>query len=206
MVARRRGWGGDPPETDDEARRRIIEAATELLTQRSCALLLSDVADSLNVARQTVYKYFPSADALVTAAALVLVDEVIDTVARRTDPSDGPGTAVVDAVVAAVEIVNDSAVLRHAFRHSEHLHLATGVVSRMTRGQVVITLRQTGIDWTGLGYSPGDLDDIADLALRMLQSQLLSPDDSGDPGELRAKLLRWIRPAIDAGVTQASTD
>ena len=66
--------------------------------------------------------------------------------------------------------------------------------------------RQTGIDWTGLGYSPGDLDDIADLALRMLQSQLLSPDDSGDPGELRAKLLRWIRPAIDAGVTQASTD
>lgn len=64
-MARRRGWGGSPPGTDEEATRRIVDTAVDLIAQTGAAISIAEVAESLGVIRQTVYRYFPSADALM---------------------------------------------------------------------------------------------------------------------------------------------
>lgn len=54
------GWGGNPPRTEDEARQRIIDAATRCIDRRGVArTTLSDVATELDVTRPTVYRYYP---------------------------------------------------------------------------------------------------------------------------------------------------
>ena len=80
MARKRRGWGGDPPDTDDEATRRIITAAVDLIARTGSTITIADVAESLGVIRQTVYRYFPTADELMRAAAIY---------AERFSDSDG---------------------------------------------------------------------------------------------------------------------
>ncbi|MGI9206700.1 MAG: TetR family transcriptional regulator, partial [Rhodococcus sp. (in: high G+C Gram-positive bacteria)] len=60
-MARRRGWGGRPPVDDEEATQRIVAAAVELIAQSGAEISIADVAQSLGVIRQTVYRYFASA-------------------------------------------------------------------------------------------------------------------------------------------------
>src|SRR5690625_7426390 len=77
-MARRRGWGGHPPQTDGEAAQRVVEAAVELIDTTGAPVTIADVASSLGVTRQTVYRYFPTADALMRAAAVASVDGFFD--------------------------------------------------------------------------------------------------------------------------------
>ncbi len=54
MARKRRGWGGNPPETDEEATRRIVAAAVDLIAETGSAITIADVAGSLGVIRQSV--------------------------------------------------------------------------------------------------------------------------------------------------------
>jgi AcrR family transcriptional regulator len=55
----RRGWGGSPPADDEEARKRIVDAAIRLIERRGAQRTsLSDVAAFLSVTRPTVYRHF----------------------------------------------------------------------------------------------------------------------------------------------------
>ena len=78
MARKRRGWGGDPPATDDEAAQRIVATAVELIAETGAAITIADVAESLGVIRQTVYRYFPTADELMRAAAIASVAVSVD--------------------------------------------------------------------------------------------------------------------------------
>ncbi len=80
-MARRRGWGGRPPVDDEEATQRIVAAAVELIAQSGAEISIADVAQSLGVIRQTVYRYFASADALMRAAAIASVEGFLDRLA-----------------------------------------------------------------------------------------------------------------------------
>lgn len=77
-MARRRGWDGQPPSSDEEAAERIVAAAVKLIGETGSAVSLADVAAELGVIRQTVYRYFPTADALMHAASLASVDGFLD--------------------------------------------------------------------------------------------------------------------------------
>jgi len=67
---RTHGWGGLTPTDDDEAATRILQAALALVRETGSAPGIAQVAESVRVTRQTVYRYFPSADALLAATAL----------------------------------------------------------------------------------------------------------------------------------------
>ena len=69
-MARRRGWDGRPPGSDEEASERIVAAAVQLIAETGTGISIADVAASLGVIRQTVYRYFPTAEALMHAAAI----------------------------------------------------------------------------------------------------------------------------------------
>jgi AcrR family transcriptional regulator len=76
------GMGGDVPEPSRVQRRRgrriqeILDAAAELFGERGYdAVSLEDVADRLDVTKASLYHYFPSKDALGSAAIETLGDE-----------------------------------------------------------------------------------------------------------------------------------
>jgi AcrR family transcriptional regulator len=64
-----RPWGGSPPGGEDQARLRILAAATDCLEQKGLAkTFLSDVARRAGITRPTLYRYFPTKENLVMAA------------------------------------------------------------------------------------------------------------------------------------------
>src|SRR6185312_6235045 len=89
---RTHGWGGSAPATDEEAVARILAAASKAIDDRGADISIADVARTLGVTRQTVYRYFPSTDALLAAAAVNAADDFLDRLAHQlagiTDPAD----------------------------------------------------------------------------------------------------------------------
>ena len=72
---RTHGWSGAAPASDDEAIARILDAAGKAIDARGADFSIADVARTLGVTRQTVYRYFPSTDALLVAAAVHAADD-----------------------------------------------------------------------------------------------------------------------------------
>lgn len=103
---RSRGWAGSTPASDEEAIARILDAVDAVVTERGSAIRLADVARRLGVTRQTVYRYFPNADALLIASAMRAVDGFIDQVVEHVKDVHDPVTAVVECVSYAVQTLS----------------------------------------------------------------------------------------------------
>ena len=62
-----------------------------------------------------------------------------------------------------------------------------------------VILQHTRIDWTALGYSENDIDELVEFLLRIIQSMVIAPADPPRTGpQLRAYLRRWIGPALNS--------
>ena len=72
---RAHGWAGNPPADAEEARARIMAATRERLSASGSAST-SEVAEALGVTRQTVYRYFPTTEEMLNAAALNAVADL----------------------------------------------------------------------------------------------------------------------------------
>ena len=81
-----RWWGDDRAILDDdEARRRLLEAAGRCIVRRGNAQIrMAEVAEEAGVSRSTVYRYFPNRDEVLLGLMLARVDPqvVIITVGR----------------------------------------------------------------------------------------------------------------------------
>jgi TetR/AcrR family transcriptional regulator, mexCD-oprJ operon repressor len=71
----------------DRARTAILDAAATILAARGEAATLADVAQAAGVARSTLYRYFPTRDALLTALAEAGAREVDSRLAELADAS-----------------------------------------------------------------------------------------------------------------------
>jgi AcrR family transcriptional regulator len=71
-IMRTHGWGGRPPRDDAEARDRILRTTRGRIAEVGTTTT-SEVADLLEVTRQTVYRYFATTEDLLNAAALFAV-------------------------------------------------------------------------------------------------------------------------------------
>ena len=100
---RSRGWAGSTPASDEEAISRILGAVDEEIAEHGAAIRLADVARRLGVTRQTVYRYFPNADALLIASAMRAVNGFIDQVAEHVRGLNDPVTVFVESVSFGVE-------------------------------------------------------------------------------------------------------
>ena len=87
-----------------EGRARIVAAAIEALKTRSYAeVSVSDIADAAGMAKGNVYRYFPSKEALLTAAVEALLDDTSERFQAALDslgetgrlPQDPEKTAIV---------------------------------------------------------------------------------------------------------------
>jgi AcrR family transcriptional regulator len=100
---RSRGWAGSTPSSDEDAISRILGAVDEEIAEHGAAIRLADIARRLGVTRQTVYRYFPNADAMHIAGAMRSVNGFIDQVADHVSGLNDPVTAIVESVSFGVE-------------------------------------------------------------------------------------------------------
>lgn len=198
-MARRRGWGGSPPADDDEATRRIVDTAVELIARTGAGITIADVAENLGVIRQTVYRYFPSADNLMHAAALASVDGFLDRLTAHVRGLTDPAGAMVEAVLFTLDEVRRIPHLGLMLSGSEDGVHTEGVASAEAHAFGMTMIRRFDVAWEQHGYDDDSLRDLVEFVLRMMQSFFLSPSDP-PRGEaaLRSYLARWLGAAVSA--------
>ena len=172
---RTHGWSGSAPATDDEAVARILAAAGKAIDERGADFSIADVARTLGVTRQTVYRYFPSTDALLVAAAVHAAGDFLERLAEHLRGITEPVDAVAEAIATALEwLPKDKHIglLVVPGRANAHTESVTSDVALQFANSM---LRRFDVDWAGLGFTDDDLDELAEHLLRIIQSFVIDP-------------------------------
>ncbi len=188
---RTHGWGGDPPGTDEEAITRITQAAVACVTEHANGADISRVAARLGVTRQTVYRYFPTRNALFEAVAAQASENLMKNLKERVIGIANPTDAIVEILLFCIrEVPNDPQL---------------SFIARPGRGDALITSAQApALADAFLGQLPielGDLTDVEQMHLaehmvRLLQALLLDPTTADrDEADLRAFLNACFSPS-----------
>jgi len=203
---RTHGWSGSAPASDEEADARILAAASKAIDTHGADISIADVARTLGVTRQTVYRYFPGTDALraaaATNAAASYLDRLADHLAGITDPAE----AVVEGIATTLEWLPGD----------KHMGLLlgpdrAGAFSADVTSDIAVRLARTmlgrfDVDWVGIGFSKDDLDELAEHLRRVVQSFVIDP---GRPprraAKLRRYLRRWVAPALDTMLSNCAS-
>ena len=185
------------PVDDDEAIRRIIDVARSSIDATG-AVSVSEVAAKLGITRQTVYRYFPTLDALLAGTAMSAVGEFLDRLARDLHTITDPTTAVVEGIAYTLEQLPEDRYLGIVMQPGRASAFAAGITSETGIAFGRSILQRFNIDWDGVGFSGQRLDELVEFMLRTLQSFVLDPGGSTRHGEeLRAYLRRWVAPAVE---------
>jgi len=197
---RRHGWSGDIPANDDEAVARII-AVTRRAIDEQGTVSVSEVAQTLGVTRQTIYRYFPTHEALLGATALSSVDGFLDRLAAHLGSITDPTEAVVEGIAYTFEQLAQDRYLSLVFQPGKASAFTAGVTSDMaiTFGRTI--LQRFDVDWNAAGFTDDKLDDLVEIMLRTLQSLIVDPGRPPRTGmKLRNFLEDWIAPSVRAHV------
>ena len=193
----RKGWGGAAPADDDEARKRIVDAALRVMDRRGAGqTTVAGVADALGISRRTVYNYFGSTQELFTAVAQVALQGFVADVKDIVVGMDVTAQ-LVEVVAYCVERLPREPQLALLLANDSADSVSRSIVapSRIARCREILQLAQ--IDWPALGYDDQTFDELAEFILRIIQSMVVAPSDPPRSGaELRAYLRRWIGPAL----------
>ena len=194
------GWQGNPPGTENEARRRIVEAATACIDRFGLAKTsLSDIATEAGVTRQTVYRYFPSLTDILTAVAVAKAEEFAERVEHHLASFATAAEAAVESVVFAVRTLPDEPYMGLLLQAGETDSFTTGVTSPLSFTLGARILRNLPVDWSAVGVTTDDdLRGLAEILMRLFMSFLQYPSTPPlTEDELRALVRRWIGPALD---------
>ncbi|MGA5463188.1 TetR/AcrR family transcriptional regulator [Mycobacterium sp. NPDC050041] len=194
---RTHGWSGAAPASDEEAVARILAAAGRAIDERGADISIADVARTLGVTRQTVYRYFPSTEALLVEAAVHAAADFLERLAMHLQGITDPVEAVAEAIATALEwLPKDKHIglLVTPGRADAHSESVTSDVAQQFANAM---LRRFDVDWTGLGFTDHELDELAEHLLRIIQSFVVDPGRPPRTGEdLRAYLRRWVGGAV----------
>jgi AcrR family transcriptional regulator len=194
---RTHGWSGAAPASDEEAVARILDAAGRAIDERGADISIADVARTLGVTRQTVYRYFPSTEALLVEAAVHAATDFLERLATHLQGITDPVDAVTEAIATALEwLPKDKHIglLITPGRADSHTESVTSDVALQF---AVAMVRRFDVDWAAVGFTDRELDELAEHLLRVIQSFVVDP---GRPprtsAELRAYLRRWVGSAV----------
>jgi AcrR family transcriptional regulator len=190
------GWRGNPPRTEDEARRRIVDAATACLDRVGLAKTsLSDIAAEAGVTRQTVYRYFPRLPDILSAVAIAGVEAFAARMERHLATFGSPAEVAVESVLFSLHAVPGEPHLGLLLEAGEGDIFTGAVTSPQSFALGARILRNVPVDWAGAGVSTDeDFQGLAEILMRLFLSFLRYPSYSDD--ELRAFVRRWLGPAL----------
>lgn len=201
---RRHGWSGDIPSDDNDATTRIVVAARRAIDDHG-TVSVSEVAQAIGVTRQTVYRYFPTLEALIGAAALSAVGDFLDCVAEELGSITDPTDAVVEGIAYTFERIPHDRYLRLVLQPGRPSAFTAVITSEVAIGFGRALLQRFEVDWHSAGFSGATLDDLVEFMLRILQSFIVDPGRPPRQGAaLRAWLRAWIAPAVSAHTTTSA--
>jgi AcrR family transcriptional regulator len=194
---RSHGWSGNTPTSDEEAIDRILNAADDIIAERGTSMRIADVARTLGVTRQTVYRYFPGTEALLVATAMRSADGFLDRLAAHVQGETDPVAAMVEGMAFAIETLGRDSQIGLLLGRPQR---GGGVVSitsdtALTFGRAM--LHRFDVDWNEHGFDEDALNEMSEFCLRVLHSMLIDPGHPPRQGaSLRQFLARWVGPAI----------
>jgi AcrR family transcriptional regulator len=193
----RKGWGGSPPGDDDEARKRIVDAAVRSIEHRGAdQTSLSDIADDLGITRRTVYRYFAGTEELFASAAVVALDGFVgrvETITAELDVTE----QLIEVVAYIIENLPQEPSLTLLLANDKSNLFTRGPLTSENIARCRGILQRTHIDWAALGYDEHTIDEFVEFMLRIIQSMVVAPIEPARSGiELRAYLRRWLGPAV----------
>lgn len=198
---RAHGWAGSPPADASEARSRILAATRERLTDVGNTST-AEIAERVGITRQTVYRYFPTTEGLLNAAAnqaiTDLTADLVEHVRTHLAATGGDaGDAAVEVVAYVFEHLRDDPALNRLLAPGR----MSGTVANLTSTSSIDIGRNLitgfGIDWKALGWDEDRQRELVEHLLRTLQSLVLDPGAPPRSGsQLRSYLQRWLAPAL----------
>lgn len=198
---RSRGWQGEPPADDAEARDRVIAAAMRCIDRYGPTKTgLSDVAADLGVTRQTVYRLFPSTDDLFQAVSIAAADTFVDRMVAQVQTLADPAEMLVECVAFTVERLHEERYLSLLLDRgpaTDTQQFTSAVPSELTRA----LLMRLPVDWNAIGLTGRNMDQLVEIYLRTLQSLVADPGPRRSRNDMRAFLRGWLAPAV-ANLTQ----
>jgi AcrR family transcriptional regulator len=194
---RSRGWAGSTPASDEEAIARILSAVDEEVAEHGAAIRLADVARRLGVTRQTVYRYFPNADALLIASSMRAFNGFIDQVVEHASGLNDPVTAVVECVSFGVENLSGDPQLESLLTQRDEGEAVVSLTADTAIAFCLSVFQRLDVDWNLHGFDTTGLSELAEMTLRTVQSLLTDPGQQPRDGiALRRFVSRWLGPAI----------
>ena len=196
---RTHGWSGTTPADDTEAIARIVGAARAAIERSGGDFTMAEIARDLGVTRQTVYRYFANADALLTATALAETGRFLDVLAAHLDHLTDPAEAVVEGIAYTLERLATDRYLGLLLSPGRAGAFSPSVTSdtALTFGRSI--LERFAVDWGRAGIDDARLDELVEHMLRIVQSFVIDPGRPPRQGaQLRAYLTTWVAPALRA--------
>jgi AcrR family transcriptional regulator len=194
---RTHGWSGDAPASDEEAVARILAAAGKAIDERGAEFSIADIARTLGVTRQTVYRYFPSTDALLMQAGVVAATDFLERLAAHIEGMTDPMDAAVEAIATALEWLPKDKHIGLLLTPGRTPALTESVTSDIALQFAQSVVRRFDVDWAAAGFDDAELDELAEYLLRIIQSFVVDPGRPPRTGaRLRDYLRRWVAPAL----------
>jgi AcrR family transcriptional regulator len=197
---RTHGWSGAKPASDEEAIARILDAAGKAIEEHGADFSISDVARTVGITRQTVYRYFSSTEALLVAAAVHAVDSFLERLTAHLAGIHDPAEAVTEAVATALEWLPREKYIGLLIVPGGAAHVesvTSDIALRFGRDMV----QRLDVDWAATRYRDSDLDELAEHLLRIIQSFVIDP---GRPPRRGAELRRYLRTWVGSALGPAS--
>ncbi|WP_280260134.1 TetR family transcriptional regulator [Nocardia abscessus] len=194
---RTHGWSGTAPADDAEAIARILAAARTAIQRSGGEFTMAEIARDLGVTRQTVYRYFANADALLAATALAEAGQFLDILAAHLGQIPDPADAVVEGIAYTLECLPGDRYLSLLLTPARSGTFSAGVTSDTALAFGRSILERFAVDWDQAGIDSARLDELVEHMLRIVQSFVLDPGRPPRRGaELRAYLTTWVAPAV----------
>ena len=174
-----------------------MAAAVDLLASTGTAISIADVAESLGVIRQTVYRYFPTADGLMRAAAIASTDEFLDHLTEAVRGVHDPADAMTEGVLYTLDAVARTPHLGILISAPYSTAHSGDIASDEARDIGMRMITRFDVDWADYGYDDAALRDLVEFTLRVMLSYFVAPNtDHRSPAEFRAFIRRWLGAAI----------
>lgn len=181
---------------------RILDAAVEAASLHGIGRMsVADVAKRAGLSRPTVYKRFPSKDALVRAAvereARTIVARVLKAIEGITDPRE----ALAGGLLAALHLVREHPLLDRVVRTEPELLVPLLTTDDALTMQVVRQPIESIVAANLPSLDPVATRRVADVLARLFVSYALSAPD--DPPEVVAEV---IADLLTSGALAMGTD
>lgn len=185
-------WAGDRPADREDARARLLEAAARCIQRHGLEKTgISDVAAEAGVTRRTVYRYFESRDALVSAALVREVGAFSERARTLLATFDDPADMVVEGVLFAVRELAREPVLGRVVVAGEPMLTPASLPDAL--GVFAATVQPLA---RAAGWGPDEVEEGGEVIVRMALSLLAAPRRERDEASLRAFLERRLLPSL----------